>query len=117
MPWNINWEAINKLYEKEPRNYIEILETEGIGPSTIRALALISEIIYGSPASWRDPVKFTFAHGGKDGVPYPVNKKVYENSISILHDAVKRAEIKEEMKKLALERIENISEKMFRMIK
>jgi len=72
---------------------------------------LISEIIYGSPASWRDPIKYTFAHGGKDGVPYPVNKKVYENSISILRDAIKRANIRNELKVLAMRRLDKIEYK------
>lgn len=111
MPRYINWDAVKEAYEKRPKNYIEFIETKGIGSSTIRALALISEIIYGSPASWRDPVKYTFAHGGKDGVPYPVNKKVYEKSIEILRDAVKRAEVRDEIKKLAIKRLEIFNSK------
>jgi Uncharacterized conserved protein len=111
MPKYVNWDAIRKLHEHNPSDYIQLVEFEGIGKNTIRALALISEIIYGSPASWRDPIKYTFAHGGKDGVPYPVNKKVYENSISILRDAIKRANIRNELKVLAMRRLDKIEYK------
>ncbi len=105
MPLEINWEALKKLYENKPRNYLEIAEFKGVGPKTIRALALVSEIIFGTPASWRDPVKFTFAHGGKDGVPYPVDKKVYRRTISIIKDAIERSKLGSEEKLLAFKRL------------
>lgn len=84
---------LEKTYEKKPEGFEALLAIEGVGPKTIRALALISELVYGKPASFRDPVRFSFAHGGKDGYPYPVNRKGYDQSIQILHDAVNQAKI------------------------
>lgn len=66
---------------------------EGVGPKTIRALALLSEVVHGAPASRRDPVRYSFAHGGKDGYPYPVNRGEYDRSIDILSKALKAAKV------------------------
>jgi hypothetical protein len=93
MPFTINWKALKRAYEIQPRNYEELLGVRGIGPSTVRGLALISEIIYGDKPSWRDPVKYSFAYGGKDGVPYPVNRKAMDESIDILREAVEKARL------------------------
>ncbi|MEM2762457.1 MAG: DUF763 domain-containing protein, partial [Candidatus Bathyarchaeia archaeon] len=82
-----------RAYEIQPRNYEELLGSRGIGPSTVRGLALVAEIIYGDKPSWRDPVKYSFAYGGKDGVPYPVDRKAMDESIKILGEAVKKAKI------------------------
>jgi hypothetical protein len=60
----------------------------GMGPKSIRALALVSDLIYGKSPSWRDPVRFSFAHGGKDGIPYPVDRKTYQRTIEILEGAL-----------------------------
>ncbi|MHA1835759.1 MAG: DUF763 domain-containing protein, partial [Candidatus Odinarchaeia archaeon] len=75
MPRRIDWAALEQAYELQPSNYEELLLIKGFGPGLIRALALISELIWSKPPSWRDPIKFSFAHGGKDGVPYPVNTR------------------------------------------
>jgi hypothetical protein len=91
MPRGINWDALRKAYEFRPKDYEELLALRGIGPSTVRALALISEVIYGAPPSWKDPVKFSFAVGGKDGVPFPVDRRAMDESTRILQDAVDRA--------------------------
>ncbi|MCM8774548.1 MAG: DUF763 domain-containing protein [Candidatus Omnitrophica bacterium] len=82
-----------KTYEKKPNDFERLLNIEGVGPKTIRALALISELIYGKTISFRDPVHFSFAHGGKDGYPYPVDRKNYDLSIKILRDCVTRTKI------------------------
>lgn len=91
MPRGINWEALRRAYDFRPRNYEDFLALGGIGPSTVRALALISEVIFGAPPSWKDPVKFSFAVGGKDGVPFPVDRKAMDEFTRILQDAVDRA--------------------------
>lgn len=93
MPLSIDWKALKKAYEIQPRNYEELLGIRGIGPSTVRGLALVAEIIYGSKPSWRDPVKYSFAYGGKDGVPYPVNRRAMDQSIRILREAVEKARL------------------------
>jgi len=84
-----------KTYERKPRDFEELLGIEGVGPATIRALALLGELIFGAKPSYRDPVKFSFAHGGKDGHPYPVNRETYEKTIQVLEEAVKLAKLGE----------------------
>ncbi|MCM8793888.1 MAG: DUF763 domain-containing protein, partial [Candidatus Omnitrophica bacterium] len=94
-----------KTYTEKPENFEKLLSIEGVGPKTIRALALISELIYGKEISFRDPVRFSFAHGGKDGHPYPIDKKDYALSIQILRDCLSRAKIGEYEKLRALKRL------------
>ncbi|MEM2272755.1 MAG: DUF763 domain-containing protein [Candidatus Bathyarchaeia archaeon] len=105
MPLSINWKALKRAYEIQPRNYEELLGIKGIGPSTIRGLALISEIIYGSKPSWRDPVKYSFAYGGKDSVPYPVNKKAMDESIRVLREAVEKAKMGDKERLVMLQKL------------
>lgn len=80
-------------YERKPRDFKELLGTRGLGPKAIRALALMSELVYGEKPSFTDPARFSFAHGGKDGYPYPVNRQVYDTSIDFLRRAVSKAKI------------------------
>lgn len=94
-----------RTYERKPENFEQFLGIEGVGPKTVRALALISELIYGKSPSFRDPVKFSFAHGGKDGHPYPVNKAEYDLSIQILQDAINKAKISHTEKLSAIRRL------------
>ena len=94
-----------KTYLRSPENYEELLAIEGVGPKTIRALALTSELIYGEPVSFRDPERFSFAHGGKDGHPYPVDRETYEKTITILETAIKSAKIGNREKSEALKRL------------
>jgi hypothetical protein len=105
MPRNLNWKAIKKAYEFQPKNYEQLLNIRGTGPATIRGLALISQLIYGTAPSWKDPVKYSFAYGGKDGVPHPVNRKAMDKSIHILQNAIKNAQIGKKEKLRALERL------------
>ena len=62
MPKHVNWDALKKAYELQPKNYEELLSIDGIGPNTARALALISELIYGEHADWKDPVKYSLSN-------------------------------------------------------
>lgn len=82
-----------KTYENPPEDFEALLGREGIGPKTIRALAFISEVTYGAEPSFHDPVSYSFAHGGKDGHPYPINRAHYDKSIRILEKAIKGAKI------------------------
>lgn len=82
-----------KTYKKQPQNFEALLAMPGVGAKTIRALSLIAELIWKAPASTHDPARFSFAHGGKDGIPYPVNLKTYNQSIEILKEAVNKAKI------------------------
>jgi hypothetical protein len=105
MPRNINWDALSRAYEFQPRNYEELLSVKGVGPATVRGLALVAELVYGEKPSWEDPVKFSFAFGGKDGVPFPVDRKAMDESIRILKQSVQQAKIAEKEKLRSLERL------------
>jgi hypothetical protein len=92
-------------YERAPRDFEELLGLSGVGPRTLRALALVSEVIYGTPTSTRDPARFAFAHGGKDGTPFPVDRAMYDKTIDVLHRAMARAQIDRSEKVGALKRL------------
>jgi len=105
MPCKLDWARLRRVYDMKPRNYEELIAIKGVGPSMVRALALVAELIYGARPSWNDPVKFSFAHGGKDGVPFPVDRRTYDNSVKILMDAIEGAEIERETRLKALRRL------------
>jgi hypothetical protein len=105
MPRHLNWNTVKKIYDIQPRNYEEFVTIDGVGSSLIRALALISQLIYGSKTSWEDPVQFSFAHGGKDGVPFPVNRNTFDRSIRFLREAIEGGEITGQEKRTALKRL------------
>src|ERR1041385_5412958 len=79
-------------HEKELRDFESLLLLEGVGPRTVQSLALVSEIIYGTPSRFNDPARFSFAHGGKDGHPFPVPVKTYDESINFLRNALDQAQ-------------------------
>ncbi|TRO45882.1 DUF763 domain-containing protein [Candidatus Bathyarchaeota archaeon] len=105
MPRNISWKIMKRVYEFQPKNYEELLSVKGVGPATVRGLALVAELIYGEKASWKDPVKFSFAYGGKDGVPFPVDRKAMDESIVLLQMSVKAAKIGDKEKTRSLQRL------------
>jgi hypothetical protein len=105
MPRNINWDTLARVYEFQPSNYEELLSIKGVGPATVRGLALVAELVYGEEPSWEDPVKFSFAYGGKDGVPYPVNREAMDESIEILRKTVQEAKIGDKEKLQSLQRL------------
>ncbi len=105
MPRGINWETMKRVYEFQPRNYEELLSVKGVGPATVRGLALVAELIYGEKPSWEDPVKFSFAYGGKDGVPFPVDRRAMDESIHVLRQAVQAAKIGDKEKAQSLQRL------------
>ena len=92
-------------YERAPQDFESLLGLEGVGARTLRALALVSEVIYGTPASTRDPARFAFAHGGKDGTPFPVDRATYDRTIDVLHRAMARARVDRSEKVDALKRL------------
>lgn len=106
MPSGINWKAVRRAYDYQPRDYEELIGLKGIGPMTVRALALISELVYGKEPSWQDPIKYSFAVGGKDGVPYPVDRKTMDKSIELLKTGVERAKLDDKERLRALRRLE-----------
>ena len=94
-----------KTYERQPEDFATLLGMPGVGARTLRALSLVGELVYGAPVSITDPARFSFAHGGKDGHPYPVDKKTYDKSIETLHTAIRQAKIGQREQVEALKRL------------
>jgi hypothetical protein len=107
MPRTINWQRMKEIYDVHPTNYEELLSLRGVGPNTVRALALISDLIYGEPPSWEDPVRFSFTVGGKDGVPYPVDRTAMDGAIEMIRQGVEQAKIGEKDRLHALRRLKD----------
>jgi len=107
MPRTINWQKMKDIYDVHPTNYEELLSLKGVGAATVRALALISDLIYGETPSWDDPVRFSFTVGGKDCVPYAVNRKAMDESAAILRTGVEQAKLGEKEKLQALQRLKD----------
>jgi hypothetical protein len=103
-------QVLLKTYHYQPKTFLNLIKTSGVGQKTLRALTLLAELIYGEEASYQDPARFSFAHGGKDGHPYPVSRKIYENSILFLHDTVAKAKIGRTEKIAALRRLSRIGD-------
>jgi hypothetical protein len=95
-----------RTYERAPESFEALLGIEGVGPKTLRALALASELVHGTAASLRDPARFAFAHGGKDGTPFPVEKLTYDKTIEILEQAINRSTIERSERVQAFKRLQ-----------
>uniref|UniRef100_A0A7J2U2S9 DUF763 domain-containing protein n=1 Tax=Ignisphaera aggregans TaxID=334771 RepID=A0A7J2U2S9_9CREN len=103
---------LKKLSEVKPDTFEELLSIKGVGPETIRALALVAAVIYNAQPSFKDPVThpidpflYSYAHGGKDGIPYPIKIQLMQKTIEFLEEALQEAKIEEKMKRKALERL------------
>jgi hypothetical protein len=105
MPRTINWKTLKQAYEFQPKNYEQLLSIKGVGPATVRGLALVAELVYGEKPSWEDPVKYSFAYGGKDGVPFPVDRRAMDESIQLLRQTVQAARIGDKEKIRSLQRL------------
>jgi hypothetical protein len=92
-------------YEKQLSSFADTLLIPGLGPRTLAALALVSEVIYGAPSRFQDPARFSFAHGGKDGHPFPVLTRTYDESIAVLERGLRRASIEPGEKDNALRQL------------
>lgn len=98
-------------HENKPEDFEELLLLKGMGPRALQSLALVSEIIYGTPTRFEDPARFSFAHGGKDGHPFPVPLKIYDETIDTLQRAINRAKIGNSDKIEAIRKLSEISRK------
>lgn len=108
-PLDLNTKRLSKIliktYERQSENFEVLLSIKGVGPKTIRALSLLSELLYGAKPSFHDPARFSFSHGGKDGYPYPVDKDSYDFSIEFLRKCINNAKINNQEKKEAFKRL------------
>jgi hypothetical protein len=98
-----------QIYDRSPSNFEELLGIKGVGPKSLRALSLISELVHGVKPSFRDPTRFSFAHGGKDGHPYPVDRKVYDQTIAVLKGAIEKARVGDREKMDAIRRLSHFT--------
>jgi len=96
--------------EQAPANFEELLLLQGLGPRTLQSLALVSEVIHGAPARFSDPARFSFAHGGKDGHPFPVPTNVYDETIHTLQTAVERAKLGHSDKQQAIKKLSEMAQ-------
>lgn len=92
-------------YESDPKDFESLLLTPGLGPRTLQSLTLVSEVINGTPSRFSDPARYSFAHGGKDGHPFPVPCHVYDESIRVLGTAIEKAKIGDREKMDCLNRL------------
>ena len=101
--------TIEKVHFLAPENFTQLLAGEGVGPKTIRALSLVAEIVYGAKPSYEDPARYTFAVGGKDGTPFPVDRATYDRTLSAIEKGIKQSKINQRERDLAKERLETIT--------
>lgn len=97
--------------ENETQNFEELLLLKGLGPRTLQSLALVSEVIHGTPSRFSDPARYAFAHGGKDATPFPVPLKVYDETIGTLKEAVERAKIGNTDKLKAVKKLTDLAQR------
>ncbi|MDD5489358.1 MAG: DUF763 domain-containing protein [Candidatus Moranbacteria bacterium] len=95
-----------EVSEIKPKNYEQLLSLKGVGPKTIRALALTAEVIYGAKASYEDPARYSFAHGGKDFVPYPVDRPTYDQTIATMRQLASKMKISYSERNKAIKRLQ-----------
>ncbi len=98
-------------HEKQPEDFEELLLLKGLGPRTLQSLTLVSEVIHGTPSRFKDPARFSFAHGGKDGHPFPVPIKVYDETIGTLQTAIHKAKLGNTEKNEAIKRLTYIAQR------
>ncbi|WP_214070324.1 DUF763 domain-containing protein [Mucilaginibacter sp. dw_454] len=98
-------------HEKRPEDFEELLLLKGLGPRTLQSLTLVSEVIHGTPSRFKDPARFSMAHGGKDGHPFPVPVKVYDETIGTLQTAIHKAKLGNSEKNEAIKRLTQIAQR------
>ena len=114
--YNVNLKRLGATlalaHESEVSNFENLLLQQGVGPRTVQSLTLVSEVIYGTESRFDDPARFSFAHGGKDGHPFPVPLKVYDESISVLKTAIDKARIGQSDKIKAVKSLSTMSKRL-----
>jgi len=110
---NVNLKRLGSVlalaHEKDLRDFDSLLLLEGVGPRTIQSLALVSEVIHGTETRFSDPARFSFAHGGKDGHPFPVPIKVYDETIMLIQQSIERTKLGNSDKNTAIKNLSYVS--------
>jgi hypothetical protein len=113
---NVNLKRLGSVlalaHERELRDFESLLLLEGVGPRTVQSLALVSEVIHGTPSRFEDPARFSFAHGGKDGHPFPVPTTVYDETINILQHSIEKAKLGDTDKRDAIKNLSHVAQLM-----
>lgn len=113
---NVNLKRLGSVlvlaHEQEIQNFESLLLLQGLGPRTLQSLALVSEVIHGTPTRFSDPARFSFAHGGKDGHPFPVPLKVYDETLNVLGDAIQKAKMDNSEKQRAIKSLSKVAENL-----
>lgn len=104
--------ALILAHETNISDIESLLLLEGVGPRTLQSLTLVSEVIHGTPSRFSDPARFSFAHGGKDGHPFPVPTSVYDETIEVFDKAIRQARLGDKDKSEALKKLSTLSEEM-----
>lgn len=108
MPRRLDWRAVEEANQLGLSNYEDLLLVRGVGPSLLRALSLVAEVVYGAPASRKDPARYGFAFGGKDGVPFPVRTRLMDRALEVLRSGILQSALTDSEKGSALRRLVNI---------
>ena len=106
--------ALAAAADRGPEDFADLLLTPGVGARTVAALALVAEVIHGTPSRFTDPARFSLAHGGKDGHPFPVPLKVYDETLRVLKQAVSQAQLGRTEKLDALRRLDSHARRLER---
>ncbi|SEW50751.1 DUF763 domain-containing protein [Chitinophaga arvensicola] len=113
---NVNLKRLGSVlalaHDTNPTDFETLLMLEGVGPRTLQSLTLVSEVIHGTPSRFEDPARFSFAHGGKDGHPFPVPTRIYDETIHTLKEALQKAKIGESDKKDAIRKLSLLSQQI-----
>ena len=99
-------------HDTDLSNFEELLLLKGVGPRTLQSLTLVSEVIHGTPSRFTDPARFSFAHGGKDGHPFPVPLKVYDETLSMLKVGLEKAKIGQSDKIRAIKSLSQVAQRL-----
>ncbi|HMG15077.1 MAG TPA: DUF763 domain-containing protein [Saprospiraceae bacterium] len=103
---NVNMKRLGSIlalaHEKDLSDFDSLLLMEGVGPRTVQSLALVSEVVHGTSSRFTDPARFSFAHGGKDGHPFPVPLKVYDETIHHMEESIQKSKLGDSNKKMAI---------------
>jgi hypothetical protein len=98
--------------DRGPADFAELLLVPGVGARTVKALALVAEVVHGAPCRFSDPARFSLAHGGKDRHPFPVPLKVYDETIGVMRSAVRRGRLGRSEELDALKRLDDQSRRL-----
>ncbi|MBY5346896.1 DUF763 domain-containing protein [Rhizobium leguminosarum] len=102
--------------DRGPADFVELLLVPGVGARTVKALAMVAEVVHGAPCRFSDPARFSIAHGGKDRHPFPVPLKVYDETIAVMKSAVQKGRLGREEELQALKRLDDQSRQMERYV-